>query len=275
MKAKKRFLLTVLCLTIMLIVNPLHAQEETGLAKEETELAKKAQNPVSNLISLPFQNNTNYGYGPNDNVQNIMNIQPVVPFKLNDCWNLITRTIVPVIHQPWPDTRNGIGDIVFTAFLSPRAVTGKFLWGAGPVFQLPTGSPKYLLSQGQWGAGPSAVGLFMEGPWVVGALANNIWSFAGDSSRRPVNQMLVQPFINYNFGSGWYAVSAPIITANWNATRQRDVWTLPVGGGFGKVFKIGKLPLNASIQAYTNTKKPHVVGPDWTLRTQIQFLFPK
>jgi len=137
------------------------------------------------------------------------------------------------------------------------------------------GSPKYLLSQCPWGAGPTEVGLFVDGPWVVGCLANNIWSFAGDNNRKPVNQMLVQPFINYNFGKGWYAVTAPIITANWLADRQRDVWTLPVGGGIGKLFRIDKLPINASVQAYTNTKQPHGTGPDWTLRTQIQFLFPK
>jgi hypothetical protein len=268
MKLSNKFMVAMLCLAVMLIATQIWAGDE------ETELAKKTQNPVADLISVPFQNNTNYGYGPNENVQNVMNIQPVIPIKLNDCYNLITRTIVPVIHQPWPDTRNGIGDIVFSAFLSPRG-EGKFIWGVGPVFQLPTGSPKYLLSQGQWGAGPTAVGLFMDGPWVVGALANNIWSFAGDSNRKPVNQMLVQPFINYNFGKGWYAVSAPVITANWLAQDKRDVWTLPVGGGFGKLFRLGKLPINASLQAYTNTKQPHVTGPDWTLRTQIQFLFPK
>jgi hypothetical protein len=268
MEEKDKLLVFGLFLLAMLIAAPLRAGDE------ETALAKKTQNPVANLISVPFQNNTNYGYGPHNNTQNICNIQPVIPIKLNDCYNLITRTIVPVIHQPWPDTRNGIGDIVFSAFLSPRS-EGKFIWGVGPVFQLPTGSPKYLLSQGQWGAGPTAVGVFMDGPWVVGVLANNIWSFGGDSHRGAVNQMLVQPFINYNFGKGWYVTSIPIITANWLAARQRDVWTVPVGGGFGKLFKLGKQPINASVQAYTNTKQPHVTGPDWTLRTQIIFLFPK
>jgi hypothetical protein len=269
MRQKKRLLVIGLFLMAMLFAATLRAEDD-----EATALAKKTQNPVADLISVPFQNDTNYGYGPNDNVQNVMNIQPVIPIKLNDCYNLITRTIVPVIHQPWPDTRNGIGDIVFSAFLSPRS-QGKFIWGVGPVFQLPTGSPKYLLSQGQWGAGPTAVAVYMDGPWVVGALANNIWSFAGDSDRRPVNQMLVQPFINHNFGKGWYVTSSPIITANWLADRKRDVWTLPVGGGAGKIVKLGKLPVNISVQAYTNTKQPHVTGPDWTLRTQIQFLFPK
>ena len=143
MRGKKNLLVIGLSLAVMLIAAPLWAEDEA------TALAKKTQNPVADLISVPFQNNTNYGYGPHHNVQNICNIQPVIPIKLNDCYNLITRTIVPVIHQPWPDTRNGIGDIVFSAFLSPRG-EGKFLWGVGPVFQLPTGSPKYLLSQGQW-----------------------------------------------------------------------------------------------------------------------------
>ena len=100
MSPKKRFRVIGLCITAMLIAAPIWAGDDA------TELAKKTQNPIADLISVPFQNNTNYGYGPNENVQNVMNIQPVIPIKLNDCYNLITRTIVPVIHQPWPDTRN-------------------------------------------------------------------------------------------------------------------------------------------------------------------------
>jgi len=119
-----------LCLAVVLFAAPVRAGDE------ETELSKKTQNPIADLISVPIQNNTNYGYGPHNNTQNICNIQPVIPIKLNDCYNLITRTIVPFIHQPWPDTRNGIGDIVFSAFLSPRS-EGK--GGSGRCFSCPPG----------------------------------------------------------------------------------------------------------------------------------------
>jgi len=113
----------------------------------------------------------------------------------------------------------------------------------------------------------------MDGPWVYGGLINQIWSFAGDNDRADVSQMLLQPFVNYNMPDGWYLVSAPIITANWEASSD-NAWTVPLGGGIGKIFTVGKQPLNASIQGYYNVQKPDM-GADWTLRAQLQFLFPK
>ncbi|MDX2513388.1 MAG: hypothetical protein QNK25_15180, partial [Desulfobacterales bacterium] len=138
---------------------------------------------------------------------------------------------------------------------------------------LPTATDSRLGSE-KWGAGPAAVGLTMQGPWVVGALVQNIWSFAGDSDRNDVNQMLVQYFVNYNLPNGWYLTSSPIITANWEADSD-NTWTIPIGGGFGRLFRIGKLPVNTQIQAFYNVEKPDVLGPDWTLRFQVQFLLPK
>ena len=246
-----------------------------GLGQDEADLAKQTQNPVSDLISVPFQNNTNFGIDPGDDTQNVLNIQPVWPFRLNEQWNLITRTIVPVISQPdaltGHDSEFGLGDINFSAFFSPRK-PGKWIWGVGPSLLLPTATDNALGTE-QWGAGPTGVLLTMDGPWVYGALMNNIWSFAGDNDRADVNQMLLQPFVNYNMPDGWYLVSAPIITANWEASSD-NAWTVPLGGGIGKIFKVGKQPLNASIQGYYNVEKPDR-GADWTLRAQIQLLFPK
>jgi len=130
-----------------------------------------------------------------------------------------------------------------------------------------------MLGSGKWGAGPSAVLLTMNGPWVCGLLINNIWSFAGSPSRGDVNQMLMQYFINYNLPDGWYLSSAPIITANWEADSGNQ-WTVPIGGGGGKIIRIGKLPLNCSVQGFYNVEKPNN-GPDWNLRLQVQFLLPK
>ncbi len=124
------------------------------------------------------------------------------------------------------------------------------------------------------GAGPAAVVLTMRAPWVFGILGQNIWSFAGDGDRDDVNQMLVQYFVNYNLPNGWYLTSSPIITANWEADSD-NTWTVPFGGGFGRLFRIGKLPVNTQVQAYYNVEKPDDLGPDWTLRFQVQFLFPK
>jgi hypothetical protein len=249
-------------------------QTEAEKAAETEKLQRETQNPVANLISVPFQNNFNFNTGPERVTQWICNFQPVVPIKLNDDWNLITRTIVPIINQPslahGVSSAFGLGDINPTLFLSPGK-PGKLIYGFGPTFTLPTATDS-VLGSGKWSAGPAAVVLMMEGPWVFGALANNQWSYAGWGPHS-VNGMLVQPFINYNLDKGWYFTTSPIITANWNAEKS-DVWTVPLGAGAGRIFRIGKLPVNAQLAAYDNVHTP-VNGPDWQLRFQFQFLFPK
>jgi hypothetical protein len=239
---------------------------------ETAELARAAQNPVASMISVPFQNNTNFNFGPLEKTQNVLNIQPVIPFALNENWNLITRTILPVVSQPAftpaQDRKFGLGDIVFTAFLSPKD-SGQLIWGAGPALLLPT-STDDRLGAGEWGAGPSVVLLTVQGPWVIGSLFSNVWSFTGDEQ---VNLFSWQPFVNYNLDDGWYLTSAPLITANWEADSD-NTWTVPFGGGFGKIFRIGKQPMNASLAAYYNVEKPDF-GADWQIRAQLQFLFPK
>ena len=239
------------------------------------DLAKATQNPVADLISLPFQNNTNFGIGPNDETQNILNIQPVWPFSINEKWNLITRTIFPVVSQPGVLTGgvgrvNGLGDTTFTGFFSPKD-SGETTWGAGPVLLIPTATDDVLGSD-KWGAGVSFVVLKMPGKWVIGSLFSNVWSFAG-SGDQDINLFTWQYFINYNLAKGWYLVSAPIITANWEADSD-DRWTVPFGGGIGKIFRVGKMPLNGQVSAYYNVEKPDN-GPDWQLRIQLQFLFPR
>jgi hypothetical protein len=241
------------------------------------ELAKLAQNPVGNLISVPFQNNTNFNYGPMSGTQNILNIQPVIPIEVNKEWNVITRTILPVVWQPalspTIDSSSGIGDMVFTAFLSP-AQPGAWIWGAGPVLQIPTNSNAELGNK-NWGLGPSAVVLHLEhgDPWVYGVLANNIWSLSSNKQGGSYNNGLIQPFVNYNFPGGLYLVSSPILTVDWRAESSQQ-WTVPLGGGIGKIFHLGKLPVNTTLQAYYNVVHPDN-GADWQLRAQVQFMFPK
>lgn len=240
-----------------------------------TELARQSQNPVADLISLPLQNNTSFGVGPGNDVANVLNFQPVLPIRLNDDWNVINRVILPTIYAPEfvPGTGDefGLGDVQYTAFLSPRD-TGEFVWGVGPVFRFPTATDTRL-GAGKWSVGPSIVGVYMKDRWVTGALAQHLFSYAGDSDRREVSELLLQPFVNYNLDDGWYLVSAPIVTANWMAPSGQR-WTVPIGGGFGRVFRIGKQPVNASLQGYYNLEAPDAAG-DWTLRFQLTFLFPK
>jgi len=247
------------------------------------DLAVAAQNPVANMISLPFQNNTLFGVEPNDDTANVLNIQPVIPIGVGD-WNLINRTIAPLIYLPdvtsglesLPDgfgrgSEFGLGDINHSIYFSP-ARPGKVIWGVGPSITLPTATDSKLGSE-KWSAGPAAVALITPAPWVAGVLVRQLWSFAGDDDRKDVSQLLVQPFVNYNLDDGWYLVSAPIITANWNADSD-DRWVVPLGGGLGKLFTIGGQPINANLQTYYNVDTP-TNGPEWSLRFQIQFLFPK
>ena len=206
----------------------------------------------------------------------MLNIQPVIPISVNSDWNVITRTIIPVISMPslgLGDSRtNGIGDVQFSAFLSP-AKPGHWIWGAGGVAQLPTNSNSEL-GNDNWGLGPSFVVLRIEkgNPWVYGVLVNNIWSVGGGSDPS-YNNGLIQPFLNYNFPDGFYLTSAPIATVNWKAD-SGDQWTVPLGGGVGKIFHLGKLPVNTQLSAYYNVVTPDN-GADWQIRAQVQFMFPK
>ena len=220
--------------------------------RRQRSLARASQNPIADMISLPFQNNTNFNTGPFNRTQDILNIQPVIPMKLNADWNLISRTIVPLISQPNPvfdSSTGGIGDITQSLFLSPTH-PGTVIWGVGPVFTMPSASDP-TLGTGKVLLGPTAVLLITPGHWVIGVLVNNQWSVAGDPNRAPVNAFLAQPFVNYNMAGGWFLTTSPIITANWNAASGQQ-WTLPLGGGFGRVFKVDGQAYNASVQAYYN-----------------------
>ena len=240
------------------------------------DLAKAAQNPIADMISVPFQSNFNFRAGPHDQLQYVLNIQPVIPITLNEEWNLITRWITPVISQPpltvTGDRESGLGDINPSFFFSPKQPTHGIIWGIGPTVVFPTGTDK-TLTAGKYSLGPTFVALTIEGPWVLGVLVNNVWSVAGKNNRNSVNAMTLQPFVNYNFAGGWYLTSSPIITANWE-TGHGDRWTVPVGGGFGRVFKIGEQPVNMQLAAYYNVARP-TGAADWQLRAQVQLLFPK
>jgi hypothetical protein len=261
------------------------------------DLAKATQNPVASLISVPVQNNTNFGIGPYDRNQNVLNIQPVFPFQVTHDWNLIVRWIAPIIWQPAPGTANlqalgiventpayllatgvqnsagvfGFGDMQPTFFLAPSRPR-KIIWGVGPAVVLPTATNK-ILGQGKLSLGPSIVVLAQPGHWSLGVLANNVWSIAGSGGRTDVNQMCLQYFVTYNMKKGWFVSSSPIITANWKAS-SGSVWTVPFGGGVGRIMRLGMQPVNLSAQFYGNVVYPDHGSP-WGMRLQIAFLFPK
>ena len=253
---------------IVIIVGAAHVVN----AQDNTELAKAAQNPLASMISLPFQNNTSFDYGPEEETQNVLNIQPVLPFELNDDWLLVTRTILPIISQPpltpEGDRTNGLGDTTFTGWFVPAAKQ-KWTLGLGPVVVLPT-STEDELGAGEWAGGASFVALTMPGNWVLGGLISNVWDMSGSED---ISFLTLQPIINYNLDDGWYLASGPIITADWEADSDQR-WTVPIGMGVGKILRIGKQPVNVSSHLYYNVEKPDNVG-DWTLRLQFQLMFPK
>jgi hypothetical protein len=239
-------------------------------AEDTPEIAKQAQNPIASVISVPFQNSTTFGVGEDSRVQDSLLIEPVVPFRLTSDWNLITRTIIPVIDQPTlaPGLGNvgGLGDVQLSLYMSPAKPFGGLIWGLGPSFSFATASDRSL-GAGKDSAGLSTALLTIQGHWLVGVL------IGGQEARKSVHQFLMQPFVDYNFSHGWYLASSPIITADWRAT-SGNKWTVPLGGGGGKILHIGRQAVNTYIQAFDEVVRPHE-GGTWTLRLQVQLLFPK
>jgi hypothetical protein len=250
------------------------ASEEGAPSEDMKELAKKSQNPIASLISLPFENNINYNSGPLNKTDNTLTAKPVYPTQIGENWNLINRALIPLVsrgRRSTDDSRQiGLGDITYQGFFSP-AGSGAVTWGVGPTFVARTGSDD--LSSDQWSIGPNFVVLATPGKWVFGALAFNIWSFAGDDGAKDISVGNLQYFVNYNMVGGWYLTTAPTITANWKE-KNDQTWTIPVGGGFGRVFKFGQQPLNARLAAYYNVERPDNTS-DWQISAQLTFLFPK
>jgi hypothetical protein len=245
------------------------------------DLAAKTQNPVGAMYSLPFK--FRFDYGAENGEASFLNIQPVLPQTIGE-WNLIHRIILPLIDTPGGvtglpaiptpvqgDGATGLGDINYSIYLSP-ADPQKVIWGIGPSLMMDTASDDQLGS-GKWSTGPTAVILVQPKPWTLGLLGRQLWSFAGDSDRNSVSQMLLEPFINYNLEGGWYLISDMIITANWQADSGNQ-WTVPLGGGFGKMFAIGSQKMNTKLEAYYNVEKPDG-APDWAFSWTLQFLFPR
>jgi hypothetical protein len=254
------------------------ATEDTPTAAENTDTLRKAsQNPIASLISVPVQNNNNFGINPGYRTQDVLNIQPVVPVGISKDWNLVIRWITPIVYQPLPNQAPpagtgvyGLGDMQPTFFMVPKKST-KIIWGPGVIFQVPTATSRYL-GQGKLGIGPTFVALIQPAKWTVGLLTNNIWSVAGSGGRTDVNQFLLQYFVNYNLKHGWYVTSAPILNSNWKGTN--GMWTVPFGGGVGRIMKLGFQPVNLSSTFYGNAVYPSGTS-SWNMKLQIAFLFPK
>lgn len=260
------------------------AEQAKQTKKEKLkELAIQVQNPVSDLIRLGFTNIMPFGSGPNNSRINVFNLNISTTRKFGQ-WAILNRLIVPLVYLPAsvsdaPSGDSGksfgLGDIEYTAFFardeSKRRL--KSIGGIGPtlIFRSATDDRMGL---GKWSIGPTLAIVRMPDPWVHGVVLRNLWSFAGDSDRPNVNLFVIQPFVNYNFSNGWYLTSTPGIFANWKAD-GRNRWTVPIGGGIGKVMFRGEShPINLKLQSFYFLEKPDN-APDWSLNIEFRILFPQ
>lgn len=275
MKTRKLIIIVsiMLFMSFLSSLRPAVAQEKAG---SDADLAQELSNPLADLMTIPVQMNYDYDIGPNDDGKKLQtNIQPVIPFELNDSWNLISRTIVPVISQSdipsGSGSKFGLGDINMSLFFSPKAPTsGGIIWGVGPIFLLPTATSKWLGSE-KWGAGPAAVALTTRGPWTMGVLGNHIRSFAGEDSRQDIRNTFIQPFFAYT--------TPDAITYSFQSettyNHKTEKWSIPFNVAVAKLTRWGKIPVSLQAGIGYWLESPDSGPEGFRFRFQINFVLPK
>lgn len=258
-------MLRILAAALLLVPAVAHAQHD------DAELAKQLANPVASLISVPLQLNYDCCFGPSDGARTTLNVQPVIPVALNDDWNLIIRTIVPVVFQESPapgvGDSSGLSDTTQSFFFSPKS-KGGVTWAVGPAFLYPTATDG--LGSGKWGAGPTGLVLRQQGHVTYGLLANHIWSFAGPDSHQDVSQTFIQPFWSHTGATATTFGVNSEASYNW----QSEEWTVPINVSVSHLYKFGQQRVSLGVDAKVYAVSPDD-GPDWGLRAVATFLFPE
>jgi hypothetical protein len=246
---------------------------QSAAPDQQADLARKLANPISDLVSVPFQFNWEQNVGPNDETRFVLNVQPVIPFSISSNWNMIARVIVPFVSQPALVDAGapafGVSDVLTSFFFSPKA--GGVIWGVGPVVSLPSTSVP-TLGTGKWSGGPTAVVLKQTGPWTAGALWNQVWSFAGNSGRNDVNQMFLQPFLAYQATRTVTFTLQSESSANWEVDEGR--WTVPINVLVSKLSTFGVFPASYQVGVGGFAVHPDL-GPSWRVRGAIVVLLPR
>lgn len=239
-----------------------------------SEKAKQLQNPLAIKTSITLQESIGFNIGPEKKTGNVVTLQPIIPIHITPDWNVLTQTTLQFISLPSVSPEqghiNGLGDATLYAVLSPNRTT-EWLWGIGLVFQIPTHTSD-ILGTDKWGVGPAAVAVRTVGNWVYGGIINNTLSFAGPGNAPTINEFSLQYLVNYNFPSGWYLVRNGTITANWQASGGNQ-WTVPVGGGLGKVLTVHGRTMSLQLQGFYNAVVPEN-GPNWYVQMAFQYMFP-
>lgn len=272
---KKVNIIAAVVMTLLCMAVPLWAEDAGEGEKDKAyELQKKLENPVANMISVPFQNNWDFGIGPANAMRYTLNVQPVIPFELRRDWNLITRTIVPYIYAESSveggEDKSGLGDITQSFLLSPVKPVGGWVLAFGPILRYPSATDDALGGE-KWGAGPQVLALRQSSGWTYGAMAYHLWSFAGSDSRSDLNQTSLQPFLSFAFKKTHTTVGVSSESSfDWEA----DEWTVPISVKVGQLIRIGKQPVKLGLSAIYYAERP-AGGPDWGTRFEVTLPFPK
>ncbi len=244
--------------------------------QSDADLAQELTNPVANIVTVPIQLNVDQNLGlADDGTKVFANVQPVIPFELNADWNMITRTIMPIVYQeeifPGAGSQFGLGDTSLSLFLSPKEPTaGGLIWGVGPILLLPTATDS-LLGAKKWGAGPAAIALKLNGPWTIGLLANHVWSFAGDKDRINISNSFMQPFVAYTWPSAWTVSAQSETTYNW----ETEQWAVPINVAVAKLVKFGKLPVSLQAGVGYWVESPEAGPEGFRFRLQANIVLPQ